>query len=181
MNKWRILNRIVFHIFRKVLVFISLFNHRLFMSYYIPLLKNNGMKINGLPRYIGVNVKFDDFDHITLGDRVVISDKCHFLTHDYSFTTAMIAIGKKPQTDIALIRNINVGDNVFIGKSSIILPNTSIGNNVIIGAGSVVRGNICDNSVVIGNPCQVIGEVSALAGKWEKYFDSDSIRKDLKQ
>lgn len=33
---------------------------------------------------------------------------------------------------------ITIGNGVFIGAGSTILPNTNIGNKVIIGAGSVV-------------------------------------------
>jgi acetyltransferase-like isoleucine patch superfamily enzyme len=83
----------------------------------------------------------------------------HFLTHDYSYTTALIAIGEKPDTDICIIREIKIGDNVFIGMNAIILPGVNIGNHVIIGAGSVVRGVIPDYSIVAGNPAVIIGDI----------------------
>jgi acetyltransferase-like isoleucine patch superfamily enzyme len=44
---------------------------------------------------------------------------------------------------------ITVGDNVYIGINTIILPGVNIGNNVIIGAGSVVSRDIPDNSVAM--------------------------------
>ena len=76
------------------------------MKKYILLLIKEGVKFEGVPRYIGAYVLFDDFNFISLGDRVVVSDQCHFLTHDYSITTALIATGKKPKTDVQLIRGI---------------------------------------------------------------------------
>jgi acetyltransferase-like isoleucine patch superfamily enzyme len=148
------------------------------MKLYIRLLKFNGMNLKGTPRYIGIDVKFDDISLITLGHRVVISDECHFLTHDYSFTTALIAINKQPIMDIALIRGIEVGNNVFIGKKSIIMPNSKIGNDVIIGAGSVIRGTIPDNSIVIGNPGEVIGKLTVQAVKWESRIEDYQLKKD---
>lgn len=54
------------------------------------------------------------------------------------------------------IARTKIGDYVFIGKGSIILPGITIGNRVIVGAGTVVRNDIQDNSVVIGNPGRVI-------------------------
>ena len=52
---------------------------------------------------------------------------------------------------------IEIGNNVFIGSRSIILPNTFIGDNVIIGAGSIVRGHIQSGGVYAGSPAKCIG------------------------
>ncbi len=51
---------------------------------------------------------------------------------------------------------ITIGNNVWIGANSTILPEVCIGNNVIIGANSVVTTDIPDNVVAVGNPCKVI-------------------------
>lgn len=53
---------------------------------------------------------------------------------------------------------INIGNNVWIGANTTILPEVNIGNNVIIGANSLVNKNIPDNSIAVGNPCIVIKE-----------------------
>ena len=42
-----------------------------------------------------------------------------------------------------------IGNNVFVGYGSIILPNVRIGNNVIVGAGTIVSKDIPDNVVVV--------------------------------
>ncbi|WP_405606803.1 hypothetical protein [Polaribacter sp. Asnod1-A03] len=51
---------------------------------------------------------------------------------------------------------ITIGNNVWIGANTTILPEVNIGNNVIIGANSVVVKDIPSNSVAVGNPCKVI-------------------------
>jgi len=51
---------------------------------------------------------------------------------------------------------IVIGNNVFIGANSVILPEVEIGDNVIIGAGSIVTKSILSNSIALGNPCKVI-------------------------
>lgn len=56
---------------------------------------------------------------------------------------------------------ITIGNNVWIGANSTVLPEVTIGNNVVIGANSVVTTNIPDNSVAVGNPCKVIKEKDA--------------------
>jgi len=51
---------------------------------------------------------------------------------------------------------IIIGDNVWIGGSTVICPGIKIGHNVVIGAGSVVTKNLSDNVVAAGNPCWII-------------------------
>ena len=51
---------------------------------------------------------------------------------------------------------ITIGNNVWIGANSTVLPKVSIGDNVIIGANSLVNKDIPSNSVAVGNPCKVI-------------------------
>jgi len=51
---------------------------------------------------------------------------------------------------------ISIGNNVWIGANSTILPEVTIGDNVTIGANSVVTKDIPSNSIAVGNPCNVI-------------------------
>ena len=55
---------------------------------------------------------------------------------------------------------ITIGDNVWIGGNTCIMPGVKIGNNVVIGAGSVVTKDLPDNVIAVGNPCRVIREIS---------------------
>lgn len=55
---------------------------------------------------------------------------------------------------------IIIGDNVWIGANSVVLPEIIIGTNVIIGAGSVVTKNIPSNCIAVGNPCVKIKDKS---------------------
>lgn len=57
-------------------------------------------------------------------------------------------------------KEITIGDNVWIGGSSVICPGVHIGNNVVIGAGSVVTKNIPDWCMAAGNPCKVIRKIT---------------------
>lgn len=155
----------VYHSIKMILIAVSFLSPRWYMSLYIPLLRWNGLKIYGKPRFISFSAKFDDFNLISINDRLVVSAHVIFLTHDYSYTTALISLNEKPETDIGILRPITIGENVFIGMNSLILPGASIGSNVIIGAGSIVRGHIPDNSVVAGNPAQVITNIKSHAIK----------------
>ena len=55
---------------------------------------------------------------------------------------------------------IRIGNNVWIGAHSVVLPGVTIGDNVVIGAGSIVTRDIPANTVAVGNPFRVMREIS---------------------
>ncbi len=173
--KFRVFKKIIYKFLVYILSFLDGRFSRFYMQLYLVLLKNVGVKINGKPRYISSDVYFDDFTKIYLNDRVVISKNVVFLSHDYSLTTAMISLSKKPETDIAFVKDIIIGNNVFIGLGAIIMPGTIVNDNVVVGAGTVLRGEIPSNSVVIGNPSKVIGKLSDKAEKWRRNMSESEL------
>jgi maltose O-acetyltransferase len=85
--------------------------------------------------------------HITIGDDVTLADRVHILSHDASI---------KKHLNYTKVGKVKIGNRVFIGASSIILPGVTIGDDVIVGAGSVVTRDIPDRVVSAGNPARVI-------------------------
>jgi maltose O-acetyltransferase len=55
---------------------------------------------------------------------------------------------------------VTIGDNVWIGGSSVINPGVTIGDNAVIGSGSVVTRDIPPNVIAVGNPCRVIRKIT---------------------
>ena len=88
---------------------------------------------------------------ITIGDNVHITGQCKFINHDGG---TLIFRDRIP--DLEITKPIVIGDNVYIGEETLILPGVHIGNNCVIGARSVVTKDIPDNSVAAGVPCRVI-------------------------
>lgn len=84
---------------------------------------------------------------ITIGDNVTMAPRVHILCHDAS-TKQFLGYTK--------IGRVNIGDNVFIGAESVVLPGVTIGDNVIIGANSTVTKDIPAGSVAAGSPARVI-------------------------
>lgn len=65
---------------------------------------------------------------------------------------------------------VRIGNRVWIGAGTIILPGVTIGDDTVIGAGSVVTKDIPANVVAVGNPCRVLREI----GEHDKiYFYKD--------
>jgi acetyltransferase-like isoleucine patch superfamily enzyme len=91
---------------------------------------------------------------ISIGNDVHIAADCQFITHDGG---TLILRDEVP--DLEWTAPISIGNNVYIGFRSIIMPGVHIGNRVIIGAGSLVHKNIPDNSVAVGVPVMVVKTV----------------------
>lgn len=84
---------------------------------------------------------------IEIGDNVTMAPRVHILCHDAS---------TKQFLNHTKIGRVTIGNNVFIGAESVVLPGVTIGNNVIIGANSTVTHDIPDGSVAAGTPARVI-------------------------
>ena len=103
---------------------------------------------------------------ISIGDNVTLAHNVHILAHDAS--TKMF-LGKTK------IGKVCIGNNVFVGADTVILPNVIIGNRVIIGANSVVTKKLDGNGVYAGNPAKKIMDLDQYLQKYNnittKTFD----------
>lgn len=88
---------------------------------------------------------------ITLGNNVHITSEVRFITHDGGTLPL-----RKEVPDLEITKPIVVGDDVFIGVRSIIMPGVTIGNRCIIAAGSIVTKSVPDNQVWGGIPAHFI-------------------------
>ncbi len=112
--------------------------------------------INGNPK-IGKKVYIGGFSEInSKGAKVSIGNNCDIS----SFVAINVAdshlktIGLKKKI---IKKDINIGNNVFIGSHSVILGGTIIKKNSVIAAGTVLRGQVVPEfSLAIGNPVKII-------------------------
>lgn len=93
---------------------------------------------------------------IEIGDNVTLAPRVHILCHDASTKTFL---------NYTKIGRVTIGDNVFIGAESVVLPGVTIGSNVIVGANSTVTHDVPDGSVVAGSPAKVICTLEAYLEK----------------
>ena len=84
---------------------------------------------------------------ITIGDDVTLAPRVHILAHDASTKTFL---------DYTKIGCVNIGNRVFVGAESVILPGVTIGDDVIIGANSTVTHDVPSGTVVAGSPARPI-------------------------
>lgn len=115
-------------------------------------LVNRGLTIGkNFTRMEGVIIDPSHCWHISIGDNVVLAPRVHVLAHDAS---------TKVFLNYTRVANTKIGNNVFVGAGTIVLPGVTIGSNVVIGAGSVVVNDIPDDSVAVGNPARVVKPLS---------------------
>ena len=110
--------------------------------------------------------------NITIGDGTYINFNCNFVDDGKIKIGSGVLFG--PAVTIATVGHpinpqmreymytdpVTIEDNCWIGAGVVICPGVVIGKNSVIGAGSVVVHSIPENSVAVGNPCQVIRAIS---------------------
>lgn len=96
---------------------------------------------------------------VTIGNHVTLTG-VKLITHDGG-----VWVFRDKHPDIDVFGTIKIGNNVFVGTGTIILPNVIIGDNCVVGAGSIVTKDIPPNSVAVGAPAQVIKSI-------DEYYDS---------
>lgn len=159
------INKRMYRLRWKIVKLKKLFSEKKYCIAYRKLLADYGMNIVQDGFYIDPSAYFDQYDYnlIEIGREVTISRDVLFLTHDFSITKGLHAIGENHNGYI--VKSIVVGNNCFIGARALLMPGTTIGDNTIIGAGAVVKGNIPRNSIVVGNPSKVIGSIEDFGKK----------------
>lgn len=114
---------------------------------------------------------------ISIGNDVTLAPRVHILAHDASLCNHI---------GYARIGKVSIGDKVFIGADTVILPNVKIGENCIIGANSTVSRSIPPNSVAVGSPAKVIMSTSDFIKKNQelmasrpRYNEEYTLRKNI--
>ena len=100
--------------------------------------------------FINFNCTILDNGKVTLGDNCMLAPNVSIYTAGHALYPDSRNLGYEYGIDIT------IGNNVWIGGNTVILPGINIGDNVVIGAGSVVTKDIPAWAFAAGNPCRVI-------------------------
>lgn len=103
--------------------------------------------------YANFNLTLVDDGHIYVGDKVMFAPNVTVATANHPIEPSLRAKGYQYNKDV------HIGENVWIGAGTVIVPGVHIGKNSVIGAASVVTKDIPENVVAVGNPCRVIREI----------------------
>ena len=137
--------------------FIQELLHRIRGDFTTEKLVSMGMKVgSNFNRLNGVILDPGHCWLIEIGNNVTLAPRVHILCHDAS---------TKQFLNYTKIGRVTIGNNVFIGAESVVLPGVTIGDNVVIGANSTVTHDIPSNSVAVGSPARVISTLDAYLEK----------------
>jgi len=98
--------------------------------------------------FINFNCTLLDGGRITIGDDVLIAPNVQILTVNHPLSP----LERLKKTN--LIKDVSIGNNVWIGAGAIILPGVTVGDDVVIGAGSVVTKSLDEGWLYAGNPAK---------------------------
>ncbi len=107
--------------------------------------------------FANFNLTILDEAQVTIGDNAFIGPNVSIFTACHPLEAEL------RNKNVQWAKPVTIGNNVWIGGDTTILPGVTVGHNVVIGAGSVVTKDIPDNVVCAGNPARII-----------RYLPSDS-------
>ena len=114
--------------------------------------------------YANFNLVILDVAPVTIGDRVMIAPNVSLYTAGHPVHPDSRRSGYEYG------QPITIGDDVWIGGSTTVLPGVTIGDGAVIGAGSVVTRDIPPMVIAAGNPCRVIRPITQ---EDRKYYYKD--------
>lgn len=100
---------------------------------------------------------------ITVGSNCQITTGVRIFTHG----GGNVARNKYPNFDA--FGKVIIGDWVYIGTNSLIMPGVTIGDGALIAAGSVVTKSVPPKVVVGGNPARILSTVDDYIRHNEKF------------
>lgn len=138
----------------KNMIFKTIYNGEKYATRYaIKIAREKGVTVGENCRFYSTKFSSEPY-LIEIGDHVTLAEGVKLITHDGS-TWVLRGLSKEYQ-NCNLVGKITIGNNVFIGIDSILLPGVSLGNNTVVAAGSIVTKSFPDNVVIAGSPAKII-------------------------
>jgi acetyltransferase-like isoleucine patch superfamily enzyme len=119
-----------------------------------PFYTTGGLDIRvGRNVFVNQNCTFYDLGGLDIADDVMIGPNVNLITsgHPIEPSRRHTGVTAKP---------IVIGRNVWIAAGATIIGGVTIGENSVVAAGSVVTRNVPSNSLVGGNPAQIIRSIA---------------------
>jgi acetyltransferase-like isoleucine patch superfamily enzyme len=101
---------------------------------------------------MGQECTISAYQRVRIGEQCVIADRAMFIDFDHG----MVEVERPIRMQGIYKRDVEVGNNVWIGYGACILRGVSVGDNAVIGTNSVVTKDVPANAIVGGAPARII-------------------------
>lgn len=114
--------------------------------------------------FVNFNCMFLDCNRIEIGKNALIAPNVQIYTAFHPLDAReRIREDWREDDGRAVYRTqsapVRIGDNVWIGGGTMILPGVRIGSNSTVGAGSVVTKDLPEGVLALGSPCRVVRKI----------------------
>lgn len=123
--------------------------------------------------FLGAGSGINSMLSVTIGNNVLIASGCMIQDHnshsldymqrrkDIEYARARLKGAPDHTKDFSLIKSapVVIGNDSWIGQSSIILKGVTIGDRAVVAAGSVVTKDVPPDTIVGGNPAKIISGI----------------------
>jgi len=106
----------------------------------------------GAKTVMGQECTISAYQHVRIGEECVIADRAMFIDFDHG----VVEVERPIRLQGIYKRDVEVGNNVWIGYGACILRGVSVGDNAVIGTNAVITKDIPANAVVAGIPARII-------------------------
>ena len=129
--------------------------------------------------YKGVKVMSIPGGQVSLGHRSHIAPGGYLLVENYRLTIgnqvaigpncSIVCVSNQPAADGLMIdakagADVVIGNNVFIGAHSVVLPGSHIEDNVCVAANAVVKGRLASGWIYAGSPAKPVKRLDSGKG-----------------
>jgi acetyltransferase-like isoleucine patch superfamily enzyme len=106
----------------------------------------------GAKTVMGQECTISAYQHVRIGEQCVIADRAMFIDFDHG----VVEVERPIRMQGIYKRDVEVGNNVWIGYGACILRGVSVGDNSVIGTNAVVAKDVPANAIVGGVPARII-------------------------
>jgi acetyltransferase-like isoleucine patch superfamily enzyme len=106
----------------------------------------------GSKTVMGQECTISAYQQVRIGEQCVIADRAMFIDFDHG----VVEVERPIRLQGIYKRDVEVGNNVWIGYGACILRGVSVGDNSVIGTNAVVTKDVPANAIVGGAPARII-------------------------
>ena len=106
----------------------------------------------GAKSVVGQECTISSFQHVSIGRECIVADRVMLIDFDHG----VVEVERPIREQGIYKRDVQVGNNVWIGYGACFLRGVTVGDNAIVGTSSVVTKDVPANAVVGGVPARVL-------------------------